>query len=571
MTPTAHLWLGLLLLALAAPVLGAQQPGALHELALRVTAARPGGQVIIDRGQRDGLANGDIITIVPRDGATLRGTVIQLAERSAIVELHESGARVPVGARGQVRIPASRLAPPPSAQPPTRNDPTPRPPPPTAPDTPDAPQAGDPRWTNRDPDWRAGMPLLAQVRPVRPAERPRRMRGRVALAGAIDHNSYDSFDNSFARAGVEFDIENPFGRGGALFLDAELEAKTEHDDTDGLDLLAHRLSYARGGTRFQPTRWQVGRFLHDDLPELGVVDGAQVSHRGADGQRFGASFGYLPELDDEFDSFADLQASIYYQWAADTRERFTAAAAYQKTLHHGKTDRDLVVLKSRYLPDEGWQAHASAWVDFYYGRDDTKGSGPEISQALVSLTRRWQSGSGIDATYRRVRFPEILRVEFVPLPTAPELRDYRYDRLTLSGWRVTSPGRRVRLSISGWDDEDDDGAAIETGVDAQGVWSERGRLELAVFGNAGQFSSVIGSRVRYGVHDDNGSWEALYELSHHHLRGFDDDADDLFQHRAHCARTFLLSAGAVLSLSAQALFWDEDTSWSVGIHVDRSF
>ena len=82
------------------------------------------------------------------------------------------------------------------------------------------------------------------------------------------------------------------------------------------------------------------------------------------GHRVGASVGFMPEPNAQFESGKDFQVAAFYRWVADATERLSAAAAVQKTWHNGATDRDLLITNLHYVPLEGWTFHGTTWVDF---------------------------------------------------------------------------------------------------------------------------------------------------------------------------------------------------------------
>ena len=553
------------LLATSAPA-PAQDDDIYAHVALRVSSTNP-GTAVIDRGSSDRVAIGDLVLFFPRDGGTYRGNVVQLDDRSAVVQLLDREFRPVSGTRGEVLVPKARLKPPTKRTPPPADGPADPPPDRPQPDR-DNQQPGD-KWRNRDDEWREGMPLLAQVKPVRPENRAPLLTGRVYTIGDLTYAPRDDFNSSLLRIGTEFSLDNPFGRGGGLQFDGETNFKTEVNDETGADLLVRRLSYVRGGTRYDSTRWEAGRFLQHGMPEFGVLDGFEWSQRGKNGDRFGASIGFMPELDDDFNSLADLQIAAYYYWAADERERLTIGGGFQKTLHNGKGDRDLLIGKLRYLPGDGWRVHATTWFDFYYGRDDIKNGGVEMTQALASVGHRWDNGDSVDLSFRRLRFPELLRNgEFLPV-LADEIADKRYDRLALDTWLRVGDETRMHAHLSGFDDEDDSGGAGELGFDMQNLFAERSRTDVTAFGTAAQYSSVIGGRVTYGRFLDSGRFDLFYEVRHEHKHGFPNDADDLLQHRLRASRSFTMESDWDVTLHSEARLWDDEFSWSVGFFMQR--
>src|SRR5690606_38127268 len=98
-----------------------------------------------------------------------------------------------------------------------------------------------PDWQNKDEAYRKGAPLLSGLRPLHPAERAPRMTGRTFVISEVTLDREDSLDNSFFRVGTDLDYENPFGKGGGLRFDTEIDYRTEQDESRGFDLLPRRL------------------------------------------------------------------------------------------------------------------------------------------------------------------------------------------------------------------------------------------------------------------------------------------------------------------------------------------
>lgn len=535
----------------------AQDDDVYRHVELRVSSTGP-GTAMIDRGSSDDVAVGDLVLFYPRAGGTFRGNVVQVDDRGSVVELLDRSFTPETGTRGEVLVPKARRAPPP----PQRQQP-----PPATPER----EKQKREWPNKDEEWSQGMPLLAQVKPVRPEERARQFGGHFYTLGEINYAPEDNLRSSYLRAGTDLRFDNPFGEGGSLRLDGETNLKTETDDRTSTDLLLRRFSYTQGGTRFEPTRWEVGRFLQHRMPEFGVLDGFEWSQRTGGGDYFGASIGFLPELDDDFESFADFQLAAYYEWIADQRQTLSISGGLQKTFHNGKADRDLLVAKVRYLPADGWDVHGTVWIDYFYGRDDLKGTGFEVTQALASIGRRWDSGNGLNLSYRRTRFPELLRNgEFLDVLPA-EITDNRYDRLALDGWRWLSASTRAHAYVSGYDDEEGSGGAGELGFDVADLFGERTRTDVTAFADRGQFEGVVGARASHGGYLENGRWDLFYEFSRVHKLRFADDADDLFQHRLRLSRTFQMAGSWDVALHAEARLWDDDLSFAAGFFMQRSF
>ena len=434
-------------------------------------------------------------------------------------------------------------------------------------DPPPANRSDARRWRNQDRGWRPGQPLLSGARPIRPHERATKMTGRFWTRAAVTQSSPSGFDSSFLRTGAQVDWENPFGRGGEAHVDVELDYLTDHGGDRGLDLLTRRLSYSFGGTRFELNRWEAGRFLQHGVPELGVLDGAEWSHRRASGDRFGVSAGFMPEPNDEHKSFDDFQFAAYYIWTADKSERTTITTAFQKTLHHSDFDRDLLLLKYQRLPEEGWDLNATFWVDFYSESDRAK---PfiELTQAYVSATRYFDNGGGLDVSWRHSQWPQIERFEFLQV-NANQLGDDRYDMLSVRSWLPSGEESRIRAVLSGWNDEHGNAGSFELGFDMAGALTEDGRVDLSFVANTSQHVSLLGARLLVDGRLEDGRWEAFYEFGNHHLQGFPQDRDDAVQHRFGGELQFWSISGFDVAVRGESWIWDEDSAWSIALRLER--
>jgi len=569
----------LLVLAAWTPV-RAEGDGDFERVKLRVTSNAAG--VTVDRGKREGLEVGDAVVLYPRAGGTYRGVVTQVDDRSAVIELDDKNFVPAAGTRGEVLVPRARLGkeeapeeapaepavetPEPAPEP--EPEPAPAPAKETPPETEPAPDATEhPPWQNKDEDYESGQPLLADVKPLTPRERRKRLTGRAYVVGDAARGPESDDDNSQLRLGTDLRYENPAGRGGELRLNVEYQYLADEID----QLLLKRFSYGWGGTRFDGMRLEIGRFLQTGMPEFGVLDGIEWSYRRDGGNRVGLSFGYLPEDDGTYHSFQDLQVAAHYEWSPDATERLVVTGGYQKTWHDGSADRDLVVGKFRYLPNPEWDFHGSVWVDFYLGGDNVKSESVEVTQAILYLGRHAENGNGFDLTYRHLAFPELLREgEFTP-PLPAEIDNNTYDRLALNAWRQMAPGKRVRVYASGFADEDGAGASGELGLDVDDLFLHRSRTGLTLFGAAAQFENVIGARVSFGRTVGNSQWDLFYEVANHYQRGFASDFNDLLQHRVRASAGVFTASGWDVSAHADAVFWDEDVSWSVGLAVQKRF
>ena len=550
---------------LATPAAGQESvPAAeMQVVEVRVTSAQPRATVI-DRGSADGLAKGDRVVLRPRDGSHIEGTIVRIGERAAVVEPDDATFVPAPGTRGEVRVPLARFAP---VERPALEQPA-------AQDTPPELPPEHPPWERVDDDWTEEQPLLARVRPLRPRERDPRFTGRMYTSlDFIDGSEGDTRD-TFARAGVDFLYENAFGAGGDLHLDAEVNYRdTDVPDGQGDEdevLRIDRLSYAWGGHRFAPDRMEVGRFLQREMPEFGVLDGAEWNRRLESGDVVGASVGFLPEPDRRQRTGRDLSLATWYRWVADESELLSVTGGFQKTFHNFDADRDLFVAKVLYLPADTWSFSGTAWVDLYTSGDEAKGSGPEITQAYVTTGRRWQSGSALRATYTHLAFPELERDEFEPV-LLQDLADAHNDRLSIYGRQAL--GRTVAIfgQVGGWHDETGDGVDAEAGFDVDDLLFDGSRIEVAGFGTEGRFVTTAGWRASLALLEERTAWRVGYEFTLNRIEGFQSDNNDIPQHRARASWERHGDSGWGFSAHADVVFYDSETAVLTGLLLQRSF
>jgi hypothetical protein len=508
---------------------------------------------MVDRGAEDGLEVADHVVLRLPDGRPLDGRVVRLGNRTAVVELLDP-ARLPErGARGEARLPLERFA---------REEVEEQ-----------APE--HPPWTDADEGYVPGMPLLSQVRAVRPEERPRRVTGFGYFSAQTRFTGDQDRSDGFYRLGTALDLENPFGAGGAVEFDAEFNYRTltlpDEDGGSGARLRIDRLSYRQGGTRFRSGGWELGRFLQRGMPEFGILDGFEWVQRTKGGDRLGASIGYLPELSPDMKTGEDFQVAAFYEWVADEREELTVAAGFQKTLHYTEPDRDLLVTRVRYLPTApGWDFQGTFWVDFYGSDDTLKDSGPQLTQAWLTSRRTWESGNGLELSARHLATPETLSDPPGPV-TAEQIADGRYDRVAVGGWRWLGEDTRLFGELGGWVDELEEGGDAVLGLELQDVFLNRSRAAVSAFATQGEFSRVLGGRARYSRLTGRGTWELLYELSSQRQDGFTPEFADILQHRLRASRDFQFESLWRLSVFAEGLLWDDEPSVNLGLFLQRSF
>jgi len=545
-----------------ASLAGAQGKKDLERLDLRVTSTPTASRVVVDRGSNDQVEAGDLVMFRPRGGGVFEGTVMEVDERSAVVELLDKSVVLAVGTRGHALIPVARIKPAQPVDEPATGA--------ANSETADAHET----WENTDGGWAPDMPLLAEIRAVRPERRERSISGRAYAIVDTTRTSQEDRSDTFMRIGENLRIENPFERGGGIQIDLEQNYRAT-DLPDQLDedtgrMRFDRVSYYRGGGRFSENRWEAGRFLQDGMPEFGLLDGFEYSQRLDSGDSVGGSIGFMPEPHGHLNSGRDFQAAGYYRWVADASERLSATGGFQQTLHNNAADRSLLIGKVQYLPEDGWNFNGALWIDAYSGTDAAKGAGLGLTQAHLSTTRRWESGSGVNVAYNHWEFPELQRDEgFQVLPD--QLANAHNDRVAFRGWKQVTDKQRGHTELGVWSDQEESGVDAAAGLDFTELFGDRTRTDLTVFGTQGRFSTLLGARVVHGKSLRNGRWDLLYEVAQNDQEGFAADQDNFTQHRLRGSRSMTWVSGWDLSFYLESLLWADEDSWSLGLYLQRSF
>ena len=139
--------------------------------------------------------------------------------------------------------------------------------------------------------------------------------------------------------------------------------------------------------------------------------------------------------------------------------------------------------------------------------------------------------AGIDLTYTRRRFPELIREgEFLP-PGQDGVTRNHMDRIWANAFKWIAEDKRLHGHLGAWTDEDGNGGSADLGLEWQGLFVAGSRTELVFYGALAQFENVVGGRISFGRLVPHGRWDVLYDLSNHHIEGAEEDRDDLLQHR----------------------------------------
>lgn len=515
---------------------------------VRVSSLGGGDIVSIDRGAGSELELDDLVVFNPLGGLQVEGVIVELEDRTSVVRLFDLNLTMSIGTRGRISVPQERFD---DVQ---------------KPDIQSAPSKYS------DDAWQEGMPLLAGIEAVDPAKRTPLFSGRNYFILDQTWTSDKGRKDSFYRGGTDLVYENPFGKGGRLQFDAEYTYRAAHSsEMSGQDftkLRFDRASYLWGGDRFNSERREVGRFLLFGMPEFGVIDGFEFGQRLENGDRFGYSAGFLPEPTGHFESGHDAQVSAFYEWHPEEQDAMVVTLGVQRTFHSRASDRDLIVTKVSYQPTSGWDFHGTAWVDLY-SEKDTEKPFMELTHLLAVANRSYGREGGMSVSLRHWAFPETERYQFLPVED-DQLKDDHSERVAWSGWKPLEDNKRIHGQVGLWLDEDEVGGDLEVGVEKRGLYFQESRADLTGFLTAGEFSQVAGLRASYDWKAPHGRWRVFYSMSNQEQKGF-DQLDQLFQHWLSVSRDYYTDSGWSLNLRGETILFGDETSWSIGAYIQRSF
>ena len=539
----------LLVLSLAAFAQDADIANATERVEVRVTAVL-GDAIYLDRGADARLQVGDRLTLRPAGRPVVEGELQLVTRASSRAVLFGALQDISPGDVGEVFVPAGRAV--------------------ASETTPGV------VWEHEPEEFDPARPLLTPSAHTPPAEQPSTLHGRAF--GAFDFYTDGEEGGGeawLARTGVDAKWTNPFGRGGVLDVRTEVfRRQSEFDATDEelTRLRIDRLSYRIGDTREDPRSIGIGRFLHTELSELGLLDGVEFVQRMPNGDRLGASFGYLPEPFAELDTGDDLAASVFYRGFIGAGAELSYAGAFQKTWHDGDADRDLVLAALDWVPGEVFSLHGNAWLDLYGSDALTKDSGPELTELHLAANWRFESERGFGLSATHVKWPEFERDEF-PEASLADLAEAEVTRLGANAF--TAVGRRLRLRgrADVWEDEDESGTSGELELARTNAPSSRGygEVALAVFANDAKWLSVYGARISTRRRAGGFGWRLSYEAAFFDTGDFGDFENEELQHLARVGIDREFGRAWSLSLDGDARFGDDQSGYALGLNLSRRF
>lgn len=517
---------------------------------VRVTAVL-GEAIYLDRGAEARLEVGDRLVLRPAGRPALEARLSLVTRASSRATVLDAPQGLAPGDPGEVLVPAVRLRAPEPGQ--------------------GAPEVV---WEHPPEEFDTARPLLSSSAHTPPQGRALELRGRawVALDFHADREPGGG-DSWLARSGFDATLWNPFGQGGVLDVRAEVfrrEAAFEEVDEGRTRLRVDRLSYRLGGTREQPRALTIGRFLHGELPELGLLDGAEFVHRRPNGDRLGASVGFAPEPFAELDTGDDLAASVFYRGFLGSQAELSYAGAYQKTWHRGDADRDLVLTTLDWRPGPVFSAHGSAWFDLYTSGTEAKDSGPELTELHLHANWRFASERGLGLSATHVRWPEFERAEF-PEPSLADLSNAEATRAGAHAYTRLTERLRLRARADLWEDQGQSGAGGELELARRSRGPAFGELAVALFANDAKFVEVYGARLSVRRRGPRLGWRMAYEAAFFDNVSGSGPGDAELQHLVRLGLDREFGSAWSLSLDGDYRFGDDQDGYALGLYLSRRF
>lgn len=528
-----------------------------ERVAVRVTTVSSGA-VYLDRGRSAGIASGDQLILHVASGVPLLLQIGAVSSGSARADLPPGTVAPRPGDAGEVIVSSGRAVPDTAQAVPVIR----------------APPVEHPPWTDPQSGWDQDAPLLAPAFGQGPAARPTRWWGRViaqydgTFDGGLDEHQYHLF-----RAGIDTTIENPANDGGRIHFAGEITSRAAllddaPDDTSVRGRI-DRLSYATADTPAARYRLEVGRFLPAQVPELGVIDGAEVLLPAGAHGRFGVSFGAFPEPFPATGTGDDIQTAVSYRFVGGADDWFSGDIAYQKTWHRGAPDRDLVFADVDARPTQDFWLHSSLWADYYGDSDSAKSKGFQVTELDVQASYRLNPANGVGLGVAHIRWPQLLRKEFNALPP-DQLRDGRLFRLGVNSWHDLSRVVRLEARVDWWQDQDDDGASEDVRLALRDLLYEDGEVSFGAFHTDGALTRGTGFRCGLNRRFGSAFVDLRYELSTYTTDNV-SGSEDLIQQSAGASASFPLSQSTDVSFHLDYWFGDAQNALAVGLFSQVRF
>jgi hypothetical protein len=330
------------------------------------------------------------------------------------------------------------------------------------------------------------------------------------------------------------------------------------------------LSWRYGDARGSEQRVEVGRFLHSEVPQLGLLDGVEWVKRTEGGDRWGFSAGLQPEWTAEMASGDDVATSAFYRHVGGDKGEFALTGGAQKTWHKGEPDRDLVLGDVSWRPNERWWLYASAWLDWYDSGDAPKSSGFELTQAMGSANFRPDKRSNIGLTASQFHWPMLLKNELPPTSLAT-LSNGSVERIGLNGWREVTKDVRLYARVDRWSSDNDAGVGGELRSTWRNLLFENGDISFALFENTGELTTVTGARLSAYRSTDLGTWTVGYEAADYEQDTGNGVTTSLMQQVLRGSWDMRIGDGWDLSLTVDSRFGDQQDAQSLGFWLQWRF
>jgi hypothetical protein len=478
-------------------------------VAVRVTEVS-GESVFLDQGSDAGIDVNQRVLLYSRTFGILSGRIRAVTKNSSNCTLEAGSLPVTAGTPGEVLVPK-------------------KPPPPLVvnpgPENPATPE--HPPWSAPPENWKGDAPLLRPAFAKDPQERPTEVTGFSFVHGSYSSNTVGLTNEYYlAEAGTDLTLTNVASWGGMMKVRAEylyesaaLEgAKNFHEN----DFRVDWFEYVLGNVRHDDLRLAVGRFLHNEFVELDVIDGAEVTTKLFNHLRVGGSAGALVDPRRTLTLTGDYEASIYTRYVSGPKEELCFGAAFQKTMHDGARDRDLLVATGEFVPSANFSARASVWIDYYTAHELAKPEGYEVTEAHAYASYRINAENSVGAFFSRNRIPDTLRNQLAPdnrLPTPEEaelLRQnlsiyygaYSFHQLT----KTIVADTRINL----WQDQTSStGASGELHAGFRDLLLDRSEAGFTAFYTDGIYTKGPGGRLTFSYLWSPVNVISWYELAYY--------------------------------------------------------
>jgi len=457
-------------------------------VAVQVTDSS-GESIFLDQGRDSGIAVGNRVLLYSRTHGILSGSIRAVSRKSSNCRLDAGSLAVEVGTRGEVFVPKR----PPAAEAPGREDKAARP--------------EHPPWTHPPGDWNSESPLLLPAFSRSASERPAEITGFAFARGSYSTNQFGAGNQYLVgEAGADVSLLNVVPWEGVIRFHGEYYTQVSRidgaPDVRETDPRLDWFSCVWGGSRRDPFRAEIGRFLQHEFAELGTLDGAEVRMGLGDHWRVGASLGEMPDYRRRVEFTGDYQGAVFGKFLSSPKEEFSVGVAYQRTMHDGTWDRDLLVAVAEFIPSSKFSARASLWIDYYTGSELVKPQGFELTEAHAFASYRFDPGNTVGAFFTRHRRPDVLRDELAPPGQQPTPEVAEMLRQNMAMYYGVYSWHRLATKIVGdarislWSDQTHQtGVSAEAHIGFQDFFFDKDELGVTAFYTDGIYTRGPGVRL----------------------------------------------------------------------------